>query len=184
VVRAEPDQLEQLLDPGRALPRAGAQAVDDHALGDDVADLHPRVQGRVRVLEHHLHAPAGGAQLAAVDLQQVLAVEPDRAAGRVKDPHDAAGGGRLPRSRLPDQAEHLAGGDLERDVVDGPELRPSAALTPDAELLDQAGDLQQGGHRSTPGRSASQPAKWQADGCSPPTGVTRAGTCSVQIGLA
>ena len=49
----QPDLAEQLADQGLAL-RLVAEAVDQRALADDLADRHPRVEAGVRVLEDDL----------------------------------------------------------------------------------------------------------------------------------
>ena len=62
--------------------RAGrlvADLPDVEALGDDVADLAPRVERRDRVLEDHLHPRADPAQVAAVQLGELDALEADAA---------------------------------------------------------------------------------------------------------
>ncbi|GAA2219599.1 hypothetical protein GCM10010429_52890 [Micromonospora olivasterospora] len=58
VLRVEANHVEQFLHPlAPAALRRGVR-VDLERLADDVADRHPRVQRRVRVLHHHLHVPA------------------------------------------------------------------------------------------------------------------------------
>ena len=56
VAGVEADELEQILD--RPVPPALRHGigVDAERLADDLADAHPRVQRRVRILEHDLHS--------------------------------------------------------------------------------------------------------------------------------
>ena len=55
----------------------------------------------------------------ALDVGDLLALELDRAAGRVEQPQQQAAGGRLAAAGLADEAERLAALDVERDAVDG-----------------------------------------------------------------
>ena len=50
----KPDDVQQLLHPLLPL-RAVGQAVNEQRLADDVADGHPRIERRIRVLENNLH---------------------------------------------------------------------------------------------------------------------------------
>ena len=63
---SQPDQVQQLAHPGRAVAGGLVEGrVGAPRLGDDVAGRHPRVERRERVLEDHLHP--------APELQQLLA---------------------------------------------------------------------------------------------------------------
>src|SRR6185369_11682003 len=122
---------------------AVTDAVDAHRVADDRADALARVQARVGVLEDHLHLAAQRPQLARAELADPLAVEADVAGGRLEQPHDAAAERRLAAAGLADQAERLALGDAQRDVVHGMhagDLAREHAL-PDREVLLQALDL-------------------------------------------
>ncbi len=98
--------------------------VDAVGLDDLGADGEVRVHGRQRVLEDHRHlAAAQPAYVVGVGGDQFLAVEPHlsrdpRPRGAVQA-HDAERGDRLAGSRLADDAERLAGPDVEADAVDG-----------------------------------------------------------------
>ena len=118
VARVEADDVEQLANAGGACAtRTGA--VHDQRLRDDVADGHPRVERRVRILEDDLHVAAQFPDLASRQFRQLLAHEPHRAARRLDQLEDAVAGCRLPGAGLADEAERLALGDLEADAVDG-----------------------------------------------------------------
>ncbi len=56
--------VKHLLHDGVALGLV-LEAVDQQALGDDVADGHARIQGGVRILEDDLHLPAQRLEFAA-----------------------------------------------------------------------------------------------------------------------
>src|ERR1700749_3341593 len=52
-------------------------------LSDDLADLHPRVQRAVRILEDHLDAAPQRYQISGLEFGDVDAIVEDRAGGRV-----------------------------------------------------------------------------------------------------
>ena len=98
VVRVEADRREQLADALAPLGRL-ADVVDVERLGDDPAGGHPRVEAGVRVLEDHLHPAPQAAQVRALELGDVLAVEEDPAAGRRVEPDDRPSGRALAAAR-------------------------------------------------------------------------------------
>src|SRR4029079_18192136 len=105
---------------------------------DDVADRHPRIERRVRILEHDLHLAPHPAQVLAAERRQLLAVEEHGAAGRLGQLEDAIAGRRLARAGLADDAERLAWSDLEADVVDRLDVVDRALdqeAPPDREVL-------------------------------------------------
>src|SRR5699024_1147964 len=117
-------------------------------VGDLLADALARVERGVRVLEHHLH----GGEFARP------APQPQRGHGRPAElhvsglgllhPDHRAGGGGLPAAALAHQGEHLAGGDAQRDAVDGTDGAGAAVL--DHEVLR----LQDGAHSSSSTRES------------------------------
>jgi len=118
VVGPQADELEQLGDPGGALfPRQRA-VVHDERKRDDLFDRLPLVQRRVRILEDDLHLAAEPPQLAARDPEEVGRLEVDAARGGFVETEQEPGECRLPRARLADEADGLAAGEHERDVVD------------------------------------------------------------------
>jgi hypothetical protein len=119
VLGVEPDGVHQLLDRLAPLALAGLHPVDRERLADDRADRLARVQRRVRVLEDHLRVAAELDQLLRLDVGDLLALELDRAAGRIEQAQQQAAGGRLAAARLAHQAERLAALDVEGDAVDG-----------------------------------------------------------------
>ena len=125
--------------------REDGQPVDGQRLADDRADRHARVERGERVLEDDLHVAAERVQLLAAECDDVPALEPDLARGRLDQPQDAAAGGRLAAAGFADQAQRLAGGDVEAHAVDGVhavELAREQAAA-DREVLDQILDAQQ-----------------------------------------
>ncbi len=102
------EQLDRATLGGiRRLARHG-----DERLGHEVADRPQRVEVRARRLEHHPEPPrADVAQALRGQVGDVLSVDPDRALDREPFGQQAGHGAdrhRLARSRLADEAEHLA----------------------------------------------------------------------------
>ena len=133
--------------PGRAArPRAVSACALSIAevrlerLADLPADRQHRVQRGHRVLEDHRDlAAADRAQLLVRQREQVAAAEHRRAlrdaAVARQDPEQRERGDALAAARLADDAERLAGRDVEGDPVDGvdePALRPE----PDVQVVD------------------------------------------------
>ena len=124
-------KLGREADPGekrghllRPVP-AGGDAVDAQRLGDGAAGGGAGVEGRGRILEHHLHPAARPPQRAAGKGEPVAAVEADGAGVRRDQPGDDTGERRLAAAGRADQAERLAGRDRQRDAGE----RPDAAGT-------------------------------------------------------
>ena len=120
--RHQADKAEQCENSCLALGHR-PDLLDHHRLADGVEDRAARVHRLVRVLEDHLRPAAVLLDLLALhqgDVALVLAVaEPDAAAGRLVQLHEHPARRRLAAPGLPDQAEALAGRDLEADAVDG-----------------------------------------------------------------
>ena len=91
--------------------------MDRHGLGDDLADGHARVEGRIGILEDELHLAAHVLDLMLVHLGDIAALEEHLAGGGLGEPHDGTAGGGLAAAGLTDEAERLTGVNLEGDVV-------------------------------------------------------------------
>ena len=119
--RWDADPAEHVYRGGEGLPRVPA-VVESSRLRDLPPDSIHRVERGHRVLEDHRDlAAADLAHLVLADPGQVLALEHDLAAddpSRPLQPHDAHRGHRLAAAGLADDAERLAGVQLERDAVD------------------------------------------------------------------
>ena len=107
VLGREADRAQQLVDARRALLAAVA-AVDAQRLGDDVADRHPRIERRVRILEDDLHLAPHLAHLAPAETGDVAAVEDDRPAVGSTSLMSVRDERRLAAAGLADEAERLA----------------------------------------------------------------------------
>ena len=137
--------------PGRRARRPASSfslpcgdAVHLQRLADDVARRHARVQRRERVLEDDLHLPPVGPQRGFAQPGDVLAVELDRAAGRLDQAQHGARHGRLAAAALADQAQGLAFADRKADAVDRIDMPGGAPQQPllDREMLFQVVDLE------------------------------------------
>ena len=109
---------------------------------DRLLDRETRIQRGVAVLEHHLHAAAQFAQRqCAADLHAVI----DDVAGIARHQmHQQPRRGRLAAAGFADDADGLALGDRERDVIDrAHRLARAEQAAADREMLGQADDLQQ-----------------------------------------
>jgi len=84
-----------------------AHAVHQQALAHALADRHARVERGIRVLEDDLHVATQRFELAAVQLEHVLALEEHPAAGGRRQAQDGAAHGGLAAARFAHQAERL-----------------------------------------------------------------------------
>ena len=134
------DELEHLPRPVHRLALARS-LVDANRLGDLLADGVHRVERRHRLLEDHRDLVAADAlHLAVAERHEVAPLEHDPAplpdlARRLDQPHDRERADRLAAAGLTDEAEGLAGVELEVDPVDGPD-RPLAGTEPRPQVLD------------------------------------------------
>ena len=140
LVRArDPDLIEQL---GRTLVGLLAIHPEVHfeRLADLPADGEHRVERGHRVLEDHRDlAAADRAQVLVVEREQVAAAEHRRALGDAavpgEDPEQRERGDALAAARLAHDPQRLAGGDVERDPVDGVD-QPSLGAEANVEIVD------------------------------------------------
>ena len=123
------------------------QPVHRQRLGQDLAHRHARVERGIGVLEDDLHVPAQAAQRVLAEVGDLLALEADRARGRLHQAQHQPAGRRLAAARFADQRQRLAAGDLEAHVLDrahqADHLAADSAAA-DREVLDQTVDLQDG----------------------------------------
>ena len=133
-VAGQVDELERFTDPARGLVLGDALALQ--AERDVVADVEV---GEERVvLEDHVDRALVG-RIGG----HVATTQQDRPAGRELEAADHPQRGRLAAARRTEQREEFAGGDLERDAVDRPDL---------AESLLQVEELDLRGRRDRRGR--------------------------------
>ena len=102
--------------------------------------------------------------LALAEMRDVLAVEPDRAFGRLEQAQQHLADGRLAAAGLADQAQRLARIDREADAVDRLDqrdrAREQAALQ--REMLLQVRRLRRPGSCGGPVGASTRSASWQA----------------------
>ena len=108
-------------------------AVDLQRLAQDVVDGLPRVERGVGVLEHELQHPPVRAAAAP---RRGPAIDLEPRALRRHEPGDRPEDRRFARTGLPDDAEGLAGRDLERDPFDRAD-QPAADAKRHVEVLDR-----------------------------------------------
>src|SRR5215471_14107411 len=126
-IRTEAADREQLAHPGDAARRIGLDGMYLYRLGDDVADLHARIERAVWILEDDLDAAPQRLELLVLELGEVDAVIEDLAGGRPLEQQDAPAGRRLPATALAHQPQCLPPAKREVDTVDRPHLADSAA---------------------------------------------------------
>src|SRR5262249_61775285 len=113
----EPDEFQQA---GRAGERVGTREPEIHRAFDDrLADLAPRIERPIRVLEHDLDAAPVPAQPPAAHAGELVRAQPNLSLRRVDQSGDAARDRLLARAGLDDDAEHLAAAGLARAVLGG-----------------------------------------------------------------
>src|SRR5437764_3370469 len=144
VLGVEADHLHQVLDGALAHVLPPLEAVYRERLADDGAHGFARIQGRVRVLEDHLHVPSHRLQPRTLDVCDVLTVEADLPCGGLEQSHDQPGRRGLPAAGLSDDAQRLAVAHVEADTVDRlHRANPALEDDPlrDREVLDEAPHL-------------------------------------------
>ena len=117
VLRSEPDHVQELRDPPRALASL-RQSVDGQRLADHLLHRHARIQGGIRVLEDHLHLAPQRPQVLGIGAGHVPALEQDLTPGRLQQAQQQAPDGGLAGAALPDQSHALAAAQGEAHPVD------------------------------------------------------------------
>ena len=112
MLRAQADRSQQALHLAATL-LAAVEAVDTERLGDDLANRHPGVQRRIRVLEDDLDVARTGRICFRLNARDVRALEDDLAFRRLRELDDRAAERRLAAARLADDAERLTPQDAE-----------------------------------------------------------------------
>ena len=135
----DPDQRQQL-DRARLRGFLGHAEMNEQRLHDLKPDPQNRIERRHRLLEDHRDVmTADPAHLLVVELQEIAAVEHDRAGGDFgglgEKPHDRQRGDGLARAGFTDDRDHLTGIDGVADVLDRAHEAVGRAEL-DAQVLD------------------------------------------------
>ena len=129
--------------------RSGSPTMSPHG--------HPRVERRVRVLEHDVQLAPQRAQLAPRQVGDVGAVDPDRPGGRLDQPGDAAADRRSCRcrTRRPGRAPRPGATSARRRRPRAPTRRRPTSCGPTWKCLTRSVDLERPAvasrHRRCPG---------------------------------
>ncbi len=94
-------------------------SMDDQRLGDDVFHAQARIERTEGILKDDLHVAAQLPHLAAAGGEQIVAFELNAAGSWLDQTKDQPSQRALARSGFANQAESLAGMDVEGDVVHG-----------------------------------------------------------------
>src|SRR5690625_481644 len=138
----EPDRAEPLRRCGGGL---AAEPSGAGTVVDLLADALARVEGGVRVLEHHLHRGELHRPPAQTQRRNRLAPEGDLPSLRALHPHDRARGRGLPAAAFAHEGEHLAVGNLQVDPVHRAHDLPPVVLHDEVAHAEYTR-----GHRSSP----------------------------------
>lgn len=136
--RVQTDQVQQfrcLLGP----LVSGADAMNREGLADDRVDLHPGVQGALRILKDDLHFSAELSHHVAGQCQDILSFEADLALGGLDESQYASAGGGLARAGLSDESQGFPRADAEANAVNRPHLTDDffQQPAPDWKMLDE-----------------------------------------------
>ena len=145
-VARQTDFVHQRLNLFDQVAAAIDHAEIDQRFGQDIPDLHPRVQTAERVLEHHLHPLAHHSQLACLHVVDTLAVQINLAVGQLEKTQDRLADGGFAAAGFANQGQGFAAADIERYAIDGIDLGGDAAeqATVDGEMLLEVVDFEQG----------------------------------------
>ena len=171
--RRQPDPAQQLLDL-RAPFVASSEAMDDQRFLEDAPDCRSRIERCEGILKDQLNLTAKPPGCLSLEISDLLAPEGDRAARRLKQPHDHPAQRRLSATGLPDQTDRLPLANVERDIVD----RLHGSLARD-EMLGEVFDLKERGHGQARSRSATK-----QETSRPAAGRKGAGTSRWQMSIA
>jgi hypothetical protein len=119
LIRIESNDAEELTDPFAAGGATPGEPVDVEGFPDDRLDGEARIERAGGVLEDHLKLAALLAEGAAIEGEQVEAVESDLTAGGFNESDNGAAEGGFATTAFAHQPKGFAGRHLEVDPVDG-----------------------------------------------------------------
>src|SRR4051794_20249475 len=131
--RGKADEVEQLLD-ACAPPATRREVERIERVGELRADLPPRVQRRVRVLEHHLEPCEVARSRSACQGRDLTPLESDAPGRRSNEPHCCTREAGLAAARLADQTDDLTALDGETRARDRPQTLAATPLVDDLDV--------------------------------------------------
>ena len=108
------DLREQFSGSRQTFVPVRVPAAGFHRLSDDARDAPARIERGIRILEHHLHAPARRSRLRREGTAQILAIEQDAAGVGCSKPDQKFRNRALAAAALADQGDELVFGNMER----------------------------------------------------------------------
>jgi hypothetical protein len=121
------DKVQETVRAGIDL-RSRNNPMDRESFRKALANRQTRIERAVGILKDHLDTAVVGAPFGAGQGEHILALEGQRTAVGLVEPHEASGEGRFPASRLTYDAERLAAPDLEAHAIKSPEHPPGTSL--------------------------------------------------------
>src|SRR5262249_17674479 len=119
VLGLQADRLEQFYDPIMKLLSRARELMDGQCLADDSTHRHAWIKRGEWVLKDYLHIATECSERSSIERGHVLAFEPYLTRGRLDQPQDASSRRRLATAGFADEAERLAGINIEAHMVDG-----------------------------------------------------------------
>ena len=178
VLGLQPDLQQHLHRPVAALA-GGHRGVELQWLAEHVADLLPRVQRAVGVLEHDLHLSAQRARDAVAGDVDPLALDQQLAPGGRVDHGDDAGERRLAAAGLADDGEGAAALDPEVDPLQRPHAARAAEHAAGHVVAGDAAGLEDG--RLAHSRPSAPGGKAETVGSRPPWAFSGSAESSARV---
>src|SRR5262245_22699882 len=117
-IREETYLPQQRLDTLRLFFFRGNEAIDAERFADDLTDRHARIERRIGILKDDLNPPPQFAHSLRGAMGDVRAAKSDRPCRRLLQLENGAADGGLAAPGFADEAERLACGNGESDIVD------------------------------------------------------------------
>ena len=116
---AQPDRLQDFDDADAARRAAEARLVNFEWLADNRPDAHPRIERSERILKHHLHFPAKGAQGGAARGKKIASFDEQFAGIGFDQAQQNARQRGLAAAGFADNRERFSGREFEAYIVNG-----------------------------------------------------------------
>ena len=89
-----------------------------HSFRDNISDLHPGIQGRIRILKHHLHFFSKRFLIRAFQLMHILSFIQHFSLGRIIDSYAGSPACRFSASGFPYDSQRFSLFNIERYIID------------------------------------------------------------------